>query len=211
MAVERGRMSSIPRKKRFAAPGCSYIPGMIRFHPAPLRELLSQGKRAQAPFRDTGSTLRAQKRWRTYGLAGSMGNSALDHVQDDMRGSLSGSDIVRDSSREHDPPPLSATARTAWVISAVVALARLMRLRKGPGVIAALYPVGLSAGRNLSCPLAGLAVIRLTSVGLGPERHGNTAWRELSCSWRMGWQRAGAGWSVAALVRRRDGRSFAIT
>ena len=134
-------VSARPVRKRHVF----YIPGYDPIHPRRYRELYRSEGAAQAAISGYDLALSARK-----GVTGRYGwqvAAQIDgqNVQADFD-VLVWSDIVRDSMAQGIAGTYLQLIRTAWRYIASGALARLMRLRKGP-VIAALYPVGMLLGQ----------------------------------------------------------------
>jgi len=182
-----------------------YIPGYDPIHPRRYRELYRKEGAAQAAISGYGITLRPKNDGGTYGWQVD-GQFGPDPVQMTCE-VLVWSDIVRDSMSNTIPATYLQLLRTAWVYIGSGALARLMRLRKGP-VIAALYPVVFLLAQLGLALLAGWLVIRLTSVGLDLSGWNNSLAGTVVQfgAWLAA---AGAGWSVLRWFRARDGRFFA--
>ena len=123
-----------------------YIPGYDPFHPRRYRELYRKESAAQAAISGYEIALRPRSRQGGYGW----------HVSAVMDGAkcetevevLVWRDIVKDSMSTSITATYVQLVSTAWRYIASGALARLMRLRKGP-VIAALYPVVFLIGQLL--------------------------------------------------------------
>lgn len=117
-----------------------YIPGYDPIHPRRYRELYRKEGRVQADVSGYQLSLSPVAKGANYGW---QVDSHMDGLA--VRSNfevLVWSDIVRDSMDASIPGTYLQLARTAWIYISTGALARLMRLRKGP-VIAALYPVGM--------------------------------------------------------------------
>ena len=130
-------MSSVP-DKTVRHRHVFYIPGYDPIHPRRYRELYRKEGAEQAEISGYEITLSpgqggARFGWHVGGRIDGTQVSADFDV-------LVWSDIVRDSMDQGIGATYLQLIRTAWTYIASGALARLMRLRKGP-VIAALYPV----------------------------------------------------------------------
>ncbi|MBM2576543.1 hypothetical protein JQC91_09505 [Jannaschia sp. Os4] len=113
-----------------------YIPGYDPFHPRRYRELYRREGAEQA--RLSGYQIEQRRGPTPYSWdVESVQDGAHVHAQVEV---LVWSDIVSRSMARSIPATYAQLVRTAWAYVASGALARLMRLRKGP-VIAALYPI----------------------------------------------------------------------
>ncbi len=142
-----------------------YIPGYDPIHPRRYRELYRAESAVQATVSGYEIALRARQGGVRYGwdVTGVMEGARVDAAMD----VLVWSDIVRDSMQTSVAATYAQLVRTAWVYLSTGALARLMRLRKGP-VIAALYPVTMLLGQLIvATGLAVLVYIAITAA-LGP-------------------------------------------
>ncbi|MCR9126435.1 MAG: hypothetical protein NXH82_09935 [Rhodobacteraceae bacterium] len=139
-----------------------YIPGYDPIHPRRYRELYRSEGAAQARVSGYDIQLRPKPSGGAYGwhvdahIAG-QGTSADFEV-------LVWSDIVRGSMSRTIPATYAQLLRTAWIYIASGALARLMRLRKGP-VIAALYPVAMLLAQLGLAVLLGVLLARGVAAG----------------------------------------------
>ena len=173
-----------------------YIPGYDPIHPRRYRELYRREGRAQAkvsgylldltgrqgganPARQVGADPArqggadparhggadpARKAGAGYGWrVSSIQDGATTETEFDV---LVWSDIVRASMEHGIARTYWIMARTAWTYIGSGALARLMRLRKGP-VIAALYPVGMLLLQAVAAGFAGLLVALIVTWVLG--------------------------------------------
>ena len=182
-----------------------YIPGYDPIHPRRYRELYRKEGATQAAISGYDIALRPKTDGGAYGwqVEGRFGADRIDMTCE----VLVWSDIVRDSMSNTILSTYLQLLRTAWIYVGSGALARLMRLRKGP-VIAALYPVVFLLAQLALALVAGWAVVRL-SAGL-------TVW--------AGWDGAlggtllhlgafcgalGLAWAILRWFRARDGRFFA--
>jgi hypothetical protein len=156
-----------------------YIPGYDPIHPRRYRELYRSEGAEQA--RISGYTIK---------LTGRQGGDAYGwHVAAWIGGTetetdfdvLIWSDIVRASMERSIPATYLMLIRTAWTYIASGALARLMRLRKGP-VIAALYPIGMLILQLVLALLAGWIGGRLVVWGLGASLSlaGSSVWADFA-------------------------------
>ncbi|WP_415920548.1 hypothetical protein [Tateyamaria sp. SN6-1] len=181
---------SVARRRVF------YIPGYDPIHPRRYRELYRKEGAAQAGISGYDLTLRpAPKGGAHYGwqVEGVM-DGALVHADIDV---LVWSDIVRDSMEASIPGTYAQLVRTAWIYIASGALARLMRLRKGP-VIAALYPVGMLIMQALIALTAWWALWRV----------GGTVWPGPG-AWAGAVLGLGAFVALLRWFKAKDGKFFA--
>lgn len=133
-AVSEAPPAQVARRRVF------YVPGFDPIHPRRYRELYRKEARRQAAISGYEIALSAGQGKDRYGW----------HVEAEIEGArveadvevLYWADIVRESMEAGIPGTYAQLARTAWIYIASGALARLVRLRKGP-VIAALYPVAM--------------------------------------------------------------------
>ncbi|WP_372887559.1 hypothetical protein [Shimia sp.] len=171
-----------------------YIPGYDPIHPRRYRELYRKEGAAQAAISGYRLALAAKQ-------GGGAGGPYGWHVDGAIEGGetradfevLVWSDIVRDSMSNSIVATYLQLARTAWTYIASGALARLMRLRKGP-VIAALYPVLFLLLQLLLALLAAWGLGRVLGLFLPPW----TAWLGLAAVPPV------LGW-----FRKKDNRFFA--
>ncbi len=182
-----------------------YIPGYDPIHPRRYRELYRKEGAAQALISGYRLDLRPKAGEGPYGwqVDAVMDGQAV-HADVDV---LIWSDIVRDSMSTTIPATYGQLLRTAWIYIGSGALARLMRLRKGP-VIAALYPVVfLLAQLGLAC-LAGWLVFRLAGLGIA---YGGLEGTAGAVALRLGGVVGGLAllWGVLRWFRARDSRFFA--
>ena len=144
-----------------------YIPGYDPFHPRRYRELYRKESAAQAAISGYEIGIRPRAGQGAYGW-----HVAYDQgtVETEVE-VLVWHDIVKDSMSTSIAATYLQLLRTAWRYIGSGALARLMRLRKGP-VIAALYPVvfligqlliALGLGAAASKGMSGLMVV----LGIG--------------------------------------------
>jgi hypothetical protein len=182
-----------------------YIPGYDPIHPRRYRELYRKEGAAQAAISGYDIALRPKSDGGPYGWQVD-GRFGQDSVQMTCE-VLVWSDIVRDSMSNTIPATYLQLVRTAWVYIASGALARLMRLRKGP-VIAALYPVLFLLVQLTLALVAGWAVIRL---GMMASHWAGWAGSMAGTLVNLGaWVVAiASGWGVLRWFRARDGRFFA--
>lgn len=138
-----------------------YIPGYDPIPPRRYRELYRREGAAQAAI--SGYQLHLQPRqgggaygWRVGARIGGAEVEAEVEV-------LLWSDIVRQSMDQGIAATYLQLLRTAWAYIGSGALARLMRLRKGP-MIAALYPIGVLLAQLALALLAGLGLFRLGAI-----------------------------------------------
>jgi hypothetical protein len=182
-----------------------YIPGYDPIHPRRYRELYRKEGAAQAEISGYDLALSPKTDGGPYGwqVKGRFGSDTV-HMTCEV---LVWSDIVRGSMSNSIPATYLQLLRTAWIYIGSGALARLMRLRKGP-VIAALYPVVFLLIQLGLALLAGWAIIRLAS-GL-PEWAGWEGALGGALAQFGGWLIAGGlAWGVLRWFRARDGRFFA--
>ena len=166
-----------------------YIPGYDPFPPRRYRELYRTEGAAQAAV--SGYRLAIQPRaGETYGwrVAAEIDGRAVEAEIE----VLVWSDLVKGSMGRGIAGTYAQLARTAWLYLRSGALARLIRLRKGP-MIAALYPAVLLVVQALGAALiAGLVL-----------------WLAWALSWGLGWALAlASGWAVLEGFRRIDHRLF---
>jgi hypothetical protein len=148
-------MSAVEQNKQVRKRRVFYIPGYDPIHPRRYRELYRKEGAAQAKISGYQIDLKPKTTKGPYGwhVAGQMDGA---QVEADFE-VLVWSDIVRDSMSHGIAATYLQLVRTAWVYIGTGALARLMRLRKGP-VIAALYPVLFLLVQLLVCLAAGLGL-----------------------------------------------------
>ena len=142
-----------------------YIPGYDPFPPRRYRELYRTEAAAQAAASGHEISLRPKPAGGSYGwhVAARIEGSA---VEADVE-VLVWSDIVRASMSQGIGATYLQLLRTAWAYLGSGALARLMRLRKGP-MIAALYPFAVLLAELLAACGAGWAAalaLRLVLAG----------------------------------------------
>ena len=166
-----------------------YIPGYDPFPPRRYRELYRTEGAAQAAISGYALSV-APGRGESYGwevrarIDGREVEAAVEV--------LVWSDLVRASMGRGIAGTYAQLARTGWLYLRSGALARLIRLRKGP-MIAALYPAVLLVLQGLVALAVGAVVLRVAS-GL---------------PWGLGWLVAGgAVWTVLEAFRRLDRRLF---
>ncbi len=191
-----------------------YIPRYDPNHPRRYRELYRKESLAQAEISGYEISLKAlppaqgsdlpaagSKR-RPHGWLVSGQNEGQEtHAEVSV---LVWSDIVRDSMEASILGTYLQLLRTAWVYISTGALARLMRLRKGP-VIAALYPVAMLLGQALLAALLFWACVVGWTIGLTtlvPQ----PAWYLLLPGWGIG---ALAGAALLRWFKKQDGKFFA--
>lgn len=191
-----------------------YIPGYDPIHPRRYRELYRKESLAQAEISGYEISLKAlpPAQSRDLPAAGSKTRPYGWHVSGQIEGQethaevsvLVWSDIVRDSMEASILGTYLQLLRTAWVYISTGALARLMRLRKGP-VIAALYPVAMLLGQALLAALLFWACVVGWTTGL---RLFVTlpAWYLLLPGWGIG---ALAGAALLRWFKKQDGKFFA--
>ena len=131
-----------------------YIPGYDPIHPRRYRELYRKEGAEQAKHGGYRIDLAPKKGGGAYGwrVRSQIGGRAVEAEVE----VLVWSDIVRDSMSNSIPATYLQLVRTAWAYVGSGALARLMRLRKGP-MIAALYPIAFLILQLVACLLAGWA------------------------------------------------------
>ena len=164
-----------------------YIPGYDPFPPRRYRELYRTEGAAQAAISGYALTIQPRE-GETYGwrVAAEMeGRKVETEVE-----VLVWADLVRDSMGRGIAGTYWLLARTAWTYGASGALARLVRLRKGP-MIAALYPAVLLLVQGLVALGVGLLVVWLLPWG--------------AADWIAA---ALAAWAVLEGFRRIDRRLF---
>ena len=159
-------MSAVEQNKQVRKRRVFYIPGYDPIHPRRYRELYRKEGAAQAKISGYQIDLKPKTTKGPYGwhVAGQMDGA---QVEADFE-VLVWSDIVRDSMSHGIAATYLQLVRTAWVYIGTGALARLMRLRKGP-VIAALYPVLFLLVQLLVCLAAGLG-LAWAAGGRTPEQ-----------------------------------------
>ncbi len=182
--MKAGSKTAVQRRRVF------YLPGYDPFPARRYRELYRKEARAQAEISGYGIEMLPREDfaegfgWRVRGRI--EGGEAIADFE-----VLEWSDLVRGSMNRSLPATYAMLLRTAWVYVRSGALARLMRLRKGP-VIAALYPVvmlllqllvallvaggaGLFLGRVISpwlgLPVAALLLVLLLRLFRRLDRH----------------------------------------
>ena len=140
-----------------------YIPGYDPFHPRRYRELYRKESAAQAAISGYEIALRPRSEQGAYGwhVSVAMGETECETEVE----VLVWRDIVKDSMSTSITATYMQLVSTAWRYIASGALARLMRLRKGP-VIAALYPVVFLLGQLLIALWAGWGLSELAGAGL---------------------------------------------
>ncbi len=149
---------SIVRRRRVF-----YIPGYDPFHPRRYRELYR--RQGALPAQISGDRLRL--------VAGHGGNGwsvASEQDEEEIRTEfavLTWSDIVRASMGGSIPAAYAQMVHTAWIYIATGALFRLMRLRKGP-ILVALYPISALIVQALAALVFGLAALALATLIPGP-------------------------------------------
>ncbi len=163
-----------------------YLPGYDPIHPRRYRELYRREGREQAKISNYILDLAGRQGGTGYGWrVNSIQDGASTETEFDV---LVWSDIVRVSMDHGIAWTYWIMARTAWTYIGTGALARLMRLRKGP-VIAALYPVGMLLLQAVAAAFAGLLVA-------------------LIVTWAMGW--IGQAGSLGAMLAARQGLVAAL-
>lgn len=176
-----------------------YIPGYDPIHPRRYRELFRKEGNAQAKISGYDISLRPKLKSDLFGWHACL---QQDNIKSDADiDVLVWSDIVRDSMASDIPRTYLQLVRTAWIYISTGALAKLMRLRKGP-ILAALYPVCMLLTQ------LGISIL----LGLWLARAGN--W--LISTWLPG---MGVAWFWMALLttpilclrwfQRHDNRFFA--
>lgn len=182
-----------------------YIPGYDPIHPRRYRELYRKEGNAQAAI--SGYRLNLQPK-----AAGGVYGWRVDAHMDDADVSadidvLVWSDIVRDSMATTITATYGQLLRTAWIYIGSGALARLMRLRKGP-VIAALYPVVFLLAQLGLALSAGWALLHLTGLVLQIFDLAGTS--IAMALWAASTIAAAAVvWLMLRWFRARDGKFFA--
>ena len=140
-----------------------YIPGYDPFHPRRYRELYRKEAAAQAAISGFEIGLRPRNGRGAYGW----------HVNASVDEAVCETEVIvlvwRDIVKDSMPSSITSTyvqlGRTAWRYIASGALARLVKLRKGP-VIAALYPVVFLLAQLLIAIGIGWAVSEVIGTGL---------------------------------------------
>ena len=141
-----------------------YIPGYDPIHPRRYRELYRKEGTLQSKISGYEIHLVGRPGGSGYGWrVTSTQDGATTEAEFDV---LVWSDIVRRSMDHGILRTYAIMARTAWVYISTGALARLMRLRKGP-VIAALYPVGMLILQAIAAVAAGLLVALVATWAMG--------------------------------------------
>ena len=175
-----------------------YIPGFDPFHPRRYRELFRREGAAQAALSGYALSLRKGRGPCDWIVEAEIdGASVTTEVE-----VLVWSDIVAGSMRATIPATYAQLGRTAWVYLSSGALARLMRLRKGP-VIAALYPVVVLLMQALVAVALAAGLGWASRFLLGAVLGDGVATIGALVAAALG------GWSVLRWFKARDGRLFA--
>ncbi|CUH87374.1 hypothetical protein PH5382_01301 [Phaeobacter sp. CECT 5382] len=207
--IDNGAEEPVVRTRRVF-----YIPGYDPIHPRRYRELYRKEARAQAEISgyeialqaqngaDKSGTAKSGRARRSYGWRVSSRIEGVE-VRSDFS-VLVWSDIVRDSMDASIVGTYLQLLRTVWVYVASGALARLVRLRKGP-VIAALYPVGMLLLQ------AALAVLMFWGISAGwqtllQQQLGTQSWLFVVPGWLVA---AAASCVLLQWFKKQDGRFFA--
>jgi len=170
-----------------------YIPGYDPIHPRRYRELYRREGATQAAVSGHEIAVAGRPGAEVYGwdVAATIEGARVDSAFE----VLIWSDIVRASMRAGIAATYWLMARTAWVNIASGALAAMLRLRRGPVLIAGFYPVVMLLGQ--------LALALLIAWGAA-------ALAGLWLPWWLGWALGLATvWPVMAWFKARDGRLYA--
>ncbi|SMH57319.1 hypothetical protein [Maritimibacter sp. HL-12] len=178
-----------------------YIPGYDPIHPRRYRELYRKEAAAQGKISGFEVDLIGRQGGDSYGwqVTGRI-DGAETEAEFDV---LVWSDIVRASMDLNIPQTYALMARTAWIYISTGALARLMRLRKGP-VIAALYPVGMLILQALAALALAWVVVALSALGVERLLPG-AGWLGWAAGLVLG---AGAGVALLRWFRKIDNRLY---
>ena len=193
---------SSPRSQEVKRRRVFYIPGYDPIHPRRYRELYRKEAAAQGAISGYEVDLIGRQGGASYGW---QVTGRIDGVETEAEFDvLVWSDIVRASMDINIAQTYALMARTAWTYISTGALARLMRLRKGP-VIAALYPVGMLILQALAALALAWMVAAGAALGFGLLLPGAPGW--------IGWAAGlvlGAGAAVALLrwFRKIDNRLY---
>jgi hypothetical protein len=184
-ANDLGAQPSVFRRRVF------YIPGYDPFHPRRYRELYRTESAEQARISGYDIALKPKTTKGSYGWHVAARIGGAEAVADvDV---LVWSDLVKSSMERGIAGTYAQMVRTAWAYIGSGALARLMRLRKGP-MIAALYPIVFLVVQLGIAVLAGWGLGRL-GAQINPV-----------LGWGMG---LGLIWALLDLFRRWDNKVFA--
>lgn len=173
-----------------------YIPGYDPLPPRRYRELYRREAECQAAVSGFAIAVRPRPGGGPFGWTVEAlvdGRAALAEVE-----VLVWSDLVRASMAQGIAATYGQMARTLGLYLATGALARLMRLRKGP-MLAALYPVAALIVQLLAAAALGAAA-GLALAAIVPGAPGTVAGLAAA---------AGTGWTVLRWFKARDGRLYA--
>ncbi len=184
---QAGAAQGVARRRVF------YIPGYDPFHPRRYRELYRKEAAAQAAVSGHEISVAGRTGSELYGwevtatIEGARVRSTVEV--------LLWSDIVRASMGAGIAATYLLMARTAWVNSRSGALAAMLRLRRGPVLIAGFYPVAMLLGQLALALALAWGVAALAGLWL---------------PWWLGWALGLAlVWPVMAWFKARDGRLYA--
>lgn len=149
---------SIVRRRRVF-----YIPGYDPFHPRRYRELYRKHGASQARISGYELQLIPGQGGRGWTVASTQ-DGAETRTEFEV---LTWTDIVRASMGGSIPEAYAQMIHTAWIYITTGALFRLMRLRKGP-ILVALYPITALIMQAFAALAAGFAVLLAAALIPGP-------------------------------------------
>ncbi|MFD2741095.1 hypothetical protein ACFSUD_16050 [Sulfitobacter aestuarii] len=197
MSVRNDHAGRIRRRRVF------YIPGYDPIHPRRYRELYRREGAAQAAISGYEIALKPKRGDGNYGWSV---NALIDNVEVVTEVEvLVWSDIVRASMKGSIPATYAQLFRTASIYISTGALARLMRLRKGP-VIAALYPVAMLLLQLALALSVGFGLGRMISAAVATLLPTLPDWGAILVLLAVMFP---VSWAILEWFRRKDGKFFA--